>query len=262
MEFLENFLKWFLENPWFLLLSFALSVVGTYLALISIKVKRLSYSVRSFRIVNPNEIDLPNLKITYDHQDIKQLTLTGIAIWNSGNETIRYQSDVDVIKICFNDGEKILNIDVLDKPTSELKCLKNCETEVLIEFNFLKPNQGATIQIVHTGNLHHSLKFDIQLINGEFRKISYSKSREDTPIYQTALSSAIIATFVNIALVFSLYYKIPGLAKVWYSVLAFIALSTMLYNFTLVWVAELFLYKLIARIPKKFKKFHNQATKN
>src|SRR5258708_24380026 len=72
-------------------------VVGTIssivLAVLFYKLSRprrlLAYATRTFRVVPEGRIKLQGLQITYYGYPVESLSLTRLAVWNAGNESIR-----------------------------------------------------------------------------------------------------------------------------------------------------------------------------
>jgi hypothetical protein len=190
----------FVSSPWFALIGFIATVIGTYVAIRYIPIKKISYSTRSFRVVNLIDRD-DLLEIYYENEKIEGLTLTGIAIWNSGNQPIIYQNDIDIvegIKICLKSQGKILKFNLLDKQANGFDCTKNEESELIIHFNLLNQDQGGSLQILHTGELDENLiELDGTIAGGSIYRVPYSRSRANTPINQIALISSSVAAVAN-----------------------------------------------------------------
>jgi hypothetical protein len=248
-------------SPWFGLIGFIATVIGTYVAIKYIPIKRISYSTRSFRVVNLIDRD-DLLEISYENEKIEKLTLTGIAIWNSGNQPINYQSDIDTVegvKICLKSQGKILKPNLLDKQANGFDCTKNGESELIIHFSLLNKNQGGSVQILHTGELDENLiELNGTIAGGSIRRVPYSHSRANTPINQIALTSSFVAAVANFFLFlvfYSQYIIVPDSS----STFAFMIVFTVILNFILIWMLDLFLDLRIAKIPKQFKKFHDQS---
>ena len=95
-------------------------------------------------------------------QPIKALTVTKIAFWNAGTETIKKQDVVkdDPIAVQGKEGIVFLSASVIEcvSPLNKLDCkLKSDRSLVNITFEYLDYNQGGNIQVFHTGYLPSSL---------------------------------------------------------------------------------------------------------
>ncbi len=253
------------SNPWFQIASFVLTVTGgmsPILNLVNKKNKGLFYSTRSFQVVNKIAA-VKSLAISYENEPIEILSLTTIAVWYSGNETIKYPEDEPLI-ITLSESN-LIKVDVIGiaEKLKKFECVKldNEKNSAQIIFNKLKKHQGGAIQIIHTGILDNEKKIKLHCEDNQLRlyRVPYSKSRWSMPNFQTALVSAVISVFVNLLLFFILSLKIPEVKGDWYQIF-FIILFTLTFNFICVWwLPELFLYGFIPRIPKEFNNFHNQS---
>ena len=52
------------------------------------RVRKSYYHKKSFNLIDESLSELPNLEFSYKSKNVNNLTVTKIAIWNSGNETI------------------------------------------------------------------------------------------------------------------------------------------------------------------------------
>ncbi|WYL96655.1 MAG: hypothetical protein HEQ35_25160 [Gloeotrichia echinulata IR180] len=246
-------------NPLFQFLGFLIGLLGTYITIRYNRTKKLSYSFRSFSLIDVTD-PLPLLKIHYDNEEIKRLTITRLLVWNSGNDTIEF-AERDFLKVLLNDqnpSQNFLRSDVIQQPNNyEIKTIcKFSEVEINVKNLYLNSNEGVIIQITHTGELHENIDIKCK-IKGIKKpdKISYSKSRENTPIEVRGMVSAIVAMLVNFLIFLAINIKIVKSDD-----LIFIMVFTIWSNLTLIVLVELFVYRLILpTIPKEFQKFQEQS---
>lgn len=118
----------------------------------------LAYQTNSDVILNKdNQINLDDIKITYNNKEISNLSKSYIIIWNMGNKTIEGKDIVedDKLRIVFNgdDGE-ILYPKIIKTTRNVIKFnankIDNKNKEVEINFDYLDVNDGAFIEILHT----------------------------------------------------------------------------------------------------------------
>lgn len=224
------------------------------------KAQKLCYSIRSFRI--------PDNSIPGSNQN---LTLTGIAIWNAGTRRIEKQTSQRdkpegelIIKIeeCEIEGEPV----VLDRIASrELKCEVKDKSQLILDFvDYLDPNEGVSLQIIHTGCVNSKIEFK-SLFAKEvvLKEEPYSKSRTSISNLQrvrTAFAGAIIATLVSVLLFVSINWQVQNQSLPWKRVLGTI-LYTFFGNFSLgLWLAESLIFGRKEKIPANFEHFHNQSS--
>src|SRR5690606_31847161 len=106
--------------------------------------KEILYEITSFNLINKNlNQKVSELKVLYKEKDIRYLTISKLAIWNSGNSTI-LETEIPIdnkiqINICNNyeilEYELIQNEDI----DSKLSISKIDEKNLEINFKFLEP---------------------------------------------------------------------------------------------------------------------------
>ncbi len=227
----------------FLIISFGLVIYAK-------DPRRLCYTQRNIGIA------IKELQINGKKYD--KLTLTQIAIWNAGSKKIDGHKidDNKPLKIKILSPYEIIDLDVLDRTEkTKFGYVDQTPTEAKIKFSCLKPNEGGSIQVIHTGKLNDEsiqLVGEIQGFKIEF--VPYSQSRSNIPIYAIAFTSGLLASIssliVSIRLNTGIYLGLTSFKFMAFSFLANITLMLCL--------AELIIYGRISRIPQEFKNFHNQ----
>jgi hypothetical protein len=112
MQSIINFLS---ANPWLNLLFLVLAVLSIIISVVlflrSRKEKILVYATSSFNLIHNSVARIPGLYVKYEDNNIDNLTLTKIAIWNKGKGTIN-NTDIaptDKVSIFPKEYVKILN---------------------------------------------------------------------------------------------------------------------------------------------------------
>lgn len=111
----------------------------------------------SLRIIGKEDTEVEDdIEILYKGTKVDRLTKTIIVFWNNGTETIDGKDVVptDPITFSFSDGEKIISQKIV-KSTREVNNPKvstpvGADNSAVIEFDFLDPNDGFTIEFLHT----------------------------------------------------------------------------------------------------------------
>lgn len=84
-------------NPWLVVISAIISFLGLIFAVIfyfkSKKIKKPRLKSRSINLLKESAEKIDGLKITYLENNIPNITITKLAIWNEGNDTIN-RSDI------------------------------------------------------------------------------------------------------------------------------------------------------------------------
>ena len=152
------------------ILGFIIGVIGIVLTIRSKKRKKISYEKNDFNLINEKAINkTENLEVFHNKTKIKNLTISKIAIWNSGNQTIKKGdiSETSQLMINLDENVSILEQKVLSTSHNDLKVsIKNKTKFPIIKFNYLEPNNGFLIQITHTGRNSDCLNISGKIIGG------------------------------------------------------------------------------------------------
>lgn len=194
---IQELVEWLNNNQWlnliFLLLAILSIVVSYLLYLKSKKTKKPTYLIKSFNLVKDQISKIEQVKILYEEEIIKNLTVTKISFWNKGKETIN-RIDIapkDKIRVDITKGHRILNANIvyqkklannftIDLNKSQ-KCLK-------IDFDYFHFNEGVIIELYHTGTSSEELELN-GTIKGvkEFQKGEVKKDYLIDLVYDNTL---------------------------------------------------------------------------
>ena len=130
-------------------------IVGTLVAVKSRRIRKPRFAVSGQNLIRDFAARLEGLDIRYRGQPISTLTVTKVAIWNKGSETIKSEdiASSDPLRISILGGE-ILDIEVIQttKPSNLFKVAMGSEDEALVRFEYLDKNDGGVVQLLHTGS--------------------------------------------------------------------------------------------------------------
>ena len=161
---MESFWTWFSSvatSPLFSVASFGLAVVGVILTIHFYRKgrrqKALSYARQSDTLVEDLSDKFPKLSISFGGKDISALTVSRIAVWNSGTESIRGTdiSQGDPLRITLPEGTKLLSSEITSK-TKEANAFSlqhDVEGNVItLFFEYADPEDGIVVNLIHTGS--------------------------------------------------------------------------------------------------------------
>lgn len=138
------------------LVGIILGIVGIFSYKISKSIAKPSYQKSSLRLIGRNEDNLPkDVKVTYKGNEVDRLTKTTLTIWNNGSETLDGGDVVesDPLLISFKANDKILSYKILKKTKNAnaffLKSYKNSTNKLHFEFEYLDPDDGVVIELLH-----------------------------------------------------------------------------------------------------------------
>jgi hypothetical protein len=145
--------------------------------------KLLAYATRTFRVVPQGRIKIQGLQITYYGYPVESLSVTRVAVWNAGNESIRRRdlpaSDRPVIY--GGGGIKIFETAVIETSgvanNVGLTLVDQPIVGFAIGFDFLDPGDGAVFSVVHSGNKLTDIRLNGEIIGGRvWRTVAHGES--------------------------------------------------------------------------------------
>jgi len=118
--------------------------------------RELCWSIDSTNLIKGYSSLFEKLDIQYGEQKIENLTVSKIAFWNNGNETIDGKDIAIPPFILPTDATttKLLDAKIIKTSTvgNRFEIHKKTNDPILLlQFDYLDPQQGVVIQIIHTG---------------------------------------------------------------------------------------------------------------
>ncbi|HBB02752.1 MAG: hypothetical protein US89_C0009G0066 [Candidatus Peregrinibacteria bacterium GW2011_GWF2_38_29] len=163
-------------------IGYTIGIIGIIIGIIfyikSKKEKLPFYYLENCHVLQEIE-KIQKIQINYDRKRIENLTITKLVIWNNGKETIQ-KTDIaknNPLRITANNNAKILYAKILyqDNVNNNFQ-LQQKNNEIYINFDYFDNEEGAIIEIHHTG-----IKKEDLIINGAFKgvkKLSNIRSSE------------------------------------------------------------------------------------
>lgn len=146
-------------------LTVASPIFGYLIYLWQKKERRPFYALKYNHILSDIAASFPGLMVHFSGRkdDLDSLSVTTVAVWNAGYETIR-RSDVaptGPILIVPAEGTEILGVRVIEANNShsQFACTKKRgETSAQVTFEYLDYGNGGVIEVVHTGATEDSVR--------------------------------------------------------------------------------------------------------
>ena len=117
--------------------------------------KEFSYCLKSNILIKKKKSKFEKLYISYADQAIDNLCVSRISIWNSGNKTLTNSDMVESKEITLSmQGEnKVLDEELIavSEETNKFSITKIDDHTVKIIFDYVEPQDGVVMQIIHTG---------------------------------------------------------------------------------------------------------------
>lgn len=237
MEFLKKLIS---DNTEILtILSLVIGLLGIVLAIIfyvkSKRKKTLTYEIYGYNVINEYQSKIKNLEIKYKKKPIENLSLSKIAIWNSGNVTINRDEIVELspILIKMKNEEEILDIKLIKQTenSNNFKLIKNINSWK-VDFDYIDKNEGCLLGIVHTGNLFDDIQLNGKIKGGKIIVNEQLNSDNFSSIVQEPTFPDFIKYNINsyrkygvpiftILLIISTYFTISKFSYWWLAILLF-----------------------------------------
>lgn len=190
----------FLKENYLNIISNLFGLIGVVLAIYfyykSRKVKKPFYAIISFNLINEKIRNIGNIQIKYSDEIINNLTVSKIAIWNGGKETIDSSGIPESSKLKIKAEDKIVIYDAQFIYKSEesnqliITHLKDKNT-LIIDFEYLDFNQGGIIKTIHSGESSNDL-----IISGKIKGVGNYKEVKDDPEDRAPIILLIIVVFI------------------------------------------------------------------
>lgn len=181
---MEGIKKFTVENAELITwLGLILGVVGIILAVIfyyrAKARKELKYYTYGFNLVHESLSEVPNLQVKFADKEIKNLTVTNLVIWNSGNMTIDKNDHVTLEPIRIVCDEEIviysLELEISVEPSNNIQITEH-DKSYHCTFDYLDRNQGCIIKIFHSGKNMEPIRLIGKIKGGT---ISFQTSIDD-----------------------------------------------------------------------------------
>jgi len=160
-NFYNDLYTFFKGNPILNFISLLLGAIGIFFSFYfyakSKKNRKPTYILRTINLVRESIQKIKTVDILYGGNKIENLSLTKLAFWNDGKETIDYRdvASNDPIKICIDNRYEILNAEIVfhKNIANDFKIIPATDRKsVLLKFDFFDYEEGFVIQLAHTGS--------------------------------------------------------------------------------------------------------------
>lgn len=247
-----------IANPWVGFIGTLLGIVGIVVSLVlyfrTRKFQLPACHKSSIRWYDGNQVPHADVRLTFQGRVIPRFSITHMAFWNAGNQTIRKSDFVSAspLRLKIPPNTEVFDIRVLSSTAPEIGASiaspvsfpPGAFSEIPVHFEYLDPDDGFSIQIIHDAASPDEFEFVGKLPGvREFR--STARSQQTLQPYGAVLlhphnptSLKFFLASISIALgsigVWSIYsaifeefhwYQLLGGAMVIYFGLPFLVLS-------------------------------------
>lgn len=151
---------WLNRNPWLNLIFLFLAVTSiTVTIIVYLRSKREKlpvFNLQSYNLIRCHLRKLGALQIMYKDEPLVDLTLSRIALWNRGRDTIN-RKDVapkDQLRIKVPEGAHVLEatIDHITSPVNAFAISISQDLQTVnVDFDYFHTNEGVVLSVYHTG---------------------------------------------------------------------------------------------------------------
>jgi len=240
------------------IINYTIGILGLILAYYfykkSIRIKEPVYSTKSNNLISGSVSTLENLNISYKRQKVENLTVSKILFYNRGAETITRQDTKTLNHLSISSETcRILDGSILqvNNPSNNLTVqYDNDNKNVHIDFDYLDTNQGAVIQVIHTGLSSNDLWMD-GAIMGVQRLVNIPLDRLMTKQNRKSLYPT-IARVLIISISLGFYIYLSSRPNNYGSLITVLLVFLILPTIAILWGSEIFYY---SKIPKGLEQF-------
>ena len=175
-------IKFFEGNPIFNIITLVLAISGIVFTIYyyykSKKVKIPTYVVRTINLVREKIQKIETVQILYSGEKINNLSISKIAFWNEGRETINFKdvAKSNSLRVVIEKEFNILDCEVLyqKNPANDFNVkVSEDNKRIDISFDYFDFEEGIVLQIFHTGNANSDIK-----MTGSFKSVNQIKRKE------------------------------------------------------------------------------------
>lgn len=151
-----NVIKEFILNNWSFIIGTIIALIGITIAVKSKRMRIPIYAIRTFNLIQEKIQKINDVQIKYKNASINNFSISRVALWNNGKETIN-RVDIassDKLRIVPIGDAKLLDAQIIYEKNQINKFslnLENIEKEIMINFDFFDFKEGIILQVFHTG---------------------------------------------------------------------------------------------------------------
>ena len=204
---------------------------------------KISTQANTLDLVGPNAVLPHEIEFVFRGKKVPQVTLSKIAIWNSGNTTIKGDQivDSDPLRILVSEGN-VLETKILHR-TREVNDFSLAldpltDNQIKCRFDYLDVGDGALIQIIHTGT-------DKVSVIGTLRGIPKGVLQVGNPYKKKSHKADKLSRFQAkvlslISLLFGIIFSIAAISgavvpQQYWPVIAYLGFIFILFGLTVFW---------------------------
>lgn len=155
-------------------------VISFLFFFLSRKKKIPVYRCRTTRLITSSINQIDELDILYDKKKLNALSITKVALWNAGRDTISWSdvSELDRLRISIGSDYEILSCVILKQTRIANNFsvqIADDKKSIYISFDYFDHNEGVVLKIRHTGSSSSEIS-----VNGSIKAVQKIKRGDET----------------------------------------------------------------------------------
>jgi hypothetical protein len=182
MDFLQEIYTFFRGNPTLNIISLLLGISGLILSFYfyskSKKSRKPVFIIRTINLIKESLNKIETVNILYGTNKIDNLSISKIAFWNDGRETINSTDIASLAPICvvISSEYEILDAEIIFQKNVANNfqiSISDDRKSVNVNFEYFDFEEGIVLQIAHTGNSSNEID-----ITGTVKSVKKIKRKE------------------------------------------------------------------------------------
>jgi hypothetical protein len=176
-----------ITNPW---VGFAGTLFGIVGVLVSVVIffrtrryQQPAYFISSIHWYDGSVVPHNDIKLTFRGKEIPRFTITYLAFWNAGNQTIREEDFVSSspLRLILPEDSDVFDIRITATTAEEIRAFlgssesikAGVKKEIPVHFDYLDSDDGFSVQVIHDSKSATGIKFAGKLPGvSKFRSIT------------------------------------------------------------------------------------------
>jgi len=186
-----------ISNPWVGIAGTLFGIIGILVSVVLyLRTRRFqqpAYYKTSLRWYDGKQAPHSDIRLMFRGKEISRFTITQLAFWNAGNQTVREADFVPAspLRLVISEDIEVFDIRITRVTTPEIRASLDTreplnagmKKEIPVHFDYLDKDDGFSIQAIHDGSTDEKISFVGKLPGvSKFRLGTTSFSKEPTLI--------------------------------------------------------------------------------
>ncbi|MCD4793540.1 MAG: hypothetical protein K8R54_09925 [Bacteroidales bacterium] len=155
------------NNLWINTVFLLLAILGILATIITFfknkKTKSCVFNKATFNLIDDNISSINKLNVKFDNNEIKNLSISYVAIWNNGNDIINKNdfATLEPLKLVVSNNNIIYDCKIyfINNKVNNFST-DFINNEIKINFDYFANNEGIIVQVYHSGRKNKDIKIN------------------------------------------------------------------------------------------------------